>query len=301
MFAMVQGLLTAYHDLGSGPVVVLLHGLGATGESYQPVAEQLSSHYRLIVPDLIGNGRTDKPELDYTPAAMASHIQELLSQLGVADRVVAVVGHSLGACVAIELIARLEASPAAREKPIGPSEVEGRPSTGSGPTELGLVLIDPPPPDGSKLLGLAGRLGGGPRLASFTAAFLPHRELARLWLRFLFADPSRVDDRIVDSYARAAGSRGYAAATVSAVRAMGKMDLPTSAVGPALLVWGEEDPIFRPSGAPAWQARLPRAELLLLPACGHCPLEEAPAAVGLALESFLAKLTPPGASAALPN
>jgi pimeloyl-ACP methyl ester carboxylesterase len=78
---------------------------------------------------------------------------------------------------------------------------------------------------------------------------------------------------------------------------MGKLDLPTASVGPALLVWGEEDPIFRPSGAAAWQERLPRAELVLLPACGHCPLEEAPAAVGLALESFLAKLKPSGASA----
>jgi pimeloyl-ACP methyl ester carboxylesterase len=138
-------------------------------------------------------------------------------------------------------------------------------------------------------------------MASFTAAFLPHREIARLWLRFLFADPNRVDDRIIDSYARAAGSRGYAAATVSAIRAMGKLELPTSAVGPALLVWGEEDPIFRPKGAAAWQSKLPSAELLLLPACGHCPLEEAPAAVGVALEAFLAKLNPSGASAGLPN
>lgn len=276
MFASVQGLLTAYQDLGTGPVVVLLHGLGATGESYHPVAEGLARHYRLIVPDLMGNGRTDKPQVDYTPEAMAAHIHGLLGQLGVAKQVVAVVGHSLGGCVAVELIAKLG----------------GR---------AGLVLIDPPPPDGSKLLGLAGRLGGGPRAASLAAAFLPHRELARLWLRFLFADPDRVDDCIVDSYARAASTRGYAAATVSAVRAMGKMALPTSTIGAALVIWGEEDPIFRPSGAAAWQERLPRAELLLLPACGHCPLEEAPAAVGLALESFLAKLNPPGARAGLPN
>jgi len=264
VFTLSQGHLTAYQDVGSGPAVVLLHGLGATGESFADVVEGLSPRHRLIVPDLLGNGRSAKPEIDYTPAALAQHVLGLLASVK-AGPVRAVVGHSLGACVAVELATRLG-------------------------EDVALCLIDPPPPQGSRLAALLARLAGNPRLADLGSAILPTRALAKLWLSYLFADPSRLDDRIVDRYAEAAASRGYAAATMSSIRGLGKLEMPDTARRPALLIWGAEDPIFPPSGARAWLSRLPRAELVVLPACGHCPLEEAPGAVTAALSVFLRSL-----------
>ncbi|MHB8417097.1 MAG: alpha/beta fold hydrolase [Myxococcales bacterium] len=267
MFTLAQGHLTAYQDVGSGPTLVLLHGLGATGESFTPVVDALSPRYRLIVPDLLGNGRSAKPDIDYTPAALAEHVLELLEAVG-AGPVRAVIGHSLGACVAVELAASL-----------GPS--------------VALCLVDPPPPRGSWIAGLVASLAGKARLADFTSSLLPTRAIAKLWLGFLFADPSKLDERTIDRYAEAASGRGYAAATLSSIRNLGKLDLPVSERRPALLVWGAEDPIFPPSGASAWLPLLPRAQVTVLPACGHCPLEEAPGALTAALSLFLRGLEEP--------
>ena len=264
MYTLAQGHLTAYQDVGSGPAIVLLHGLGATGESYDAIVDALAPRYRLIVPDLLGNGRSAKPVMDYTPAALAEHVLELLAAVQ-AGPVQAVVGHSLGACVAVELASRVG-------------------------DQAALCLIDPPPPEGSRAAAVLARLAGSPRFADLGSALLPTRALAKLWLSYLFADPQRLDDRIIDRYAQAAASRGYAAATVSSIRGLGKLELPDAARRSALLVWGAEDPLFPPTGAQAWLARLPRASLTVLPACGHCPLEEAPGAVAAALSVFLREL-----------
>lgn len=267
MFTISKGHLTAYQDVGSGPAIILLHGLGATGESFTPVVDALSPRFRLVVPDLLGNGRSAKPEIDYTPGVLAEHVEGLLEAIG-ARSVRAVVGHSLGACVAAELADRL-----------GPGTA--------------LCLIDPPPPQGSRLAALLARFAGSPHTANLTSGLLPTRAMAKLWLTFLFADPSRLDDAIVDRYAEAAMSRGYAGATVSSLRSLANLRLPASADRPVLLLWGAEDPIFRPSGADAWRRLFPRSSLSVLPACGHCPLEEAPGAVVAALSVFLAGLAGP--------
>ncbi|MHB1844125.1 MAG: alpha/beta fold hydrolase [Deltaproteobacteria bacterium] len=269
MFATVQGSLTAYRDLGHGPTVVLLHGLGASGESFLEVAEELAPHYRVIAPDLLGNGRTDKPAGDYGAAALARHQAELLSTIG-ATPVHAVVGHSLGALVAVELCARLRDAGGVRR----------------------LCLIDPPPPGGFPIAAFLARLAGGRTSVALGQALLPTKLLARLWLRYLYADPKRLRPEVLDRYAELAAVRGSAAATVASLAAMGKLRLPTDVAPPTLLLWGEEDPVFPPSGAADWQERLRSSELLVLPACGHCAPEEAPRAVARGLLDFLAAEPP---------
>src|SRR5690348_15307825 len=60
----VFGQTIHYWDVGSGPVVVLVHGLGSRKEDWLPVLEPLSQKYRLLVPDQIGFGKSEKPLLD---------------------------------------------------------------------------------------------------------------------------------------------------------------------------------------------------------------------------------------------
>jgi pimeloyl-ACP methyl ester carboxylesterase len=65
----------AYRVLGDGPAVVLLHPFPANHEFWMPVAEELSSRYRLILPDLRGHGES---EIGEGPATMAKHAADLL-------------------------------------------------------------------------------------------------------------------------------------------------------------------------------------------------------------------------------
>ena len=62
----VFGQAIHYWDIGSGPVVVLVHGLGSRKEDWLPVLEPLGQRYRLLVPDQIGFGKSEKPLLDYS-------------------------------------------------------------------------------------------------------------------------------------------------------------------------------------------------------------------------------------------
>src|SRR5436190_3755359 len=101
----VFGQTIHYFDIGSGPVVVLLHGLGSRKEDWLPVLEPLAQKYRLLVPDQIGFGKSDKPLLDYTVQTYVDFLNEFLRQLKVEK--VSLVGESLGgwisALYAVEL------------------------------------------------------------------------------------------------------------------------------------------------------------------------------------------------------
>src|SRR5215831_18618266 len=101
----VFGQAIHYWDLGSGPVVVLVHGLGSRKEDWLPVLEPLAQKYRLLVPDQIGFGKSDKPLLDYSVQTYVDFLNEFLRQLKVEKA--SLVGESLGgwisALYAVEL------------------------------------------------------------------------------------------------------------------------------------------------------------------------------------------------------
>src|SRR5882762_3200184 len=90
----VFGQTIHYWDVGTGPVVVLVHGLGSKKEDWLPVIAPLSQKYRLLVPDQIGFGRSDKPLLDYSIQTYVDFLNELLRQLKVEKA--SLVGESLG-------------------------------------------------------------------------------------------------------------------------------------------------------------------------------------------------------------
>ena len=82
------------------PTLLLLHGIGDNSASWVPVMAGLAEEHRVIAPDLLGHGQSDKPRADYSAAAFANGMRDLLEVLGV-DRVT-VVGHSLGGGVAAQ-------------------------------------------------------------------------------------------------------------------------------------------------------------------------------------------------------
>ena len=86
---------------GSGPPLLLIHGLGSSGDDWAFQLPRWAQGYRLIVPDLRGCGRSDTPPGDYSIAGFANDLVHLLDRLEI-ERC-AVVGFSMGGAVALEL------------------------------------------------------------------------------------------------------------------------------------------------------------------------------------------------------
>src|SRR5437870_10866269 len=101
----VFGQTIHYFDIGSGPVVVLLHGLGSRKDDWLPVLEPMAQKYRLLVPDQIGFGRSDKPLLDYSVQTYVDFLNEFLRQLKVEKA--SLVGESLGGWIAALYVAEI--------------------------------------------------------------------------------------------------------------------------------------------------------------------------------------------------
>jgi len=96
----IHGYRRAYRIAGSGPVVVLIHGIGDNSSTWEPIMTRLASKYTVIAPDMLGHGFSDKPRADYSVAAFANGVRDLLWVLG--HERVTVVGHSLGGGVAMQ-------------------------------------------------------------------------------------------------------------------------------------------------------------------------------------------------------
>ena len=99
-YVTIHGHRRAFVKTGSGPVVLLLHGLGCDHTTWSPVIDTLAKRYTVIAPDLLGHGQSDKPRADYSVGGYANGMRDLLTLLGI-DKVT-VVGHSFGGGVAMQ-------------------------------------------------------------------------------------------------------------------------------------------------------------------------------------------------------
>lgn len=57
----LHGQRVAYREAGSGEVVMLIHGMAGSSDTWQAVVPQLARRYRVIAPDLLGHGQSTKP------------------------------------------------------------------------------------------------------------------------------------------------------------------------------------------------------------------------------------------------
>jgi pimeloyl-ACP methyl ester carboxylesterase len=99
-YVTVHSHVRAYRMAGSGPALLLIHGLGCDSSTWLPVMARLARRYTVIAPDLLGHGASDKPRADYTLGGYANAMRDLLTLLGI-DRAT-VVGHSFGGGVAMQ-------------------------------------------------------------------------------------------------------------------------------------------------------------------------------------------------------
>src|ERR687889_944684 len=90
----LHGHRVAYRCAGSGPAIVLVHGITSTSATWERVMPYLARRHTVLAPDLLGHGQSAKPRGDYSLGAYASGVRDTMVALG-RDRAT-IVGHSLG-------------------------------------------------------------------------------------------------------------------------------------------------------------------------------------------------------------
>ena len=236
----VFGQSIHYFDMGSGPVVVLLHGLGSRKDDWLPVFEPMAQKYRLLVPDQIGFGKSDKPLLDYSVQTYVDFLNEFLRQMKVEKA--SLVGESLGGWIAALYAAE----------------------TGGGehliPAEK-LVLVDAaglkqdtPIPDlnPSSLAAMRGLM---------EAVFYDTSWLNEDALRKIFTDKLAVKD----SYTVRSFLRNPA---IEKERLDGRL---ASIKAPTLVLWGKQDKLLPIASGERYAAGITGARLVSFDKCGHVP------------------------------
>ncbi|MCX4766344.1 alpha/beta hydrolase [Streptomyces sp. NBC_01275] len=99
-YRVVHGYRRAFRMAGQGPALVLIHGIGDSSATWAELIPDLARTHTVIAPDLLGHGASDKPRADYSVAAYANGVRDLLTTLGVESATL--VGHSLGGGVAMQ-------------------------------------------------------------------------------------------------------------------------------------------------------------------------------------------------------
>jgi pimeloyl-ACP methyl ester carboxylesterase len=246
-------------DEGSGPAIVLIHGVLASKETWDAQAAALARQARVVRFDLRGHGATTAPPGPYLMEALAGDVAGVLDALAI-ERA-AIVGHSLGGYVTFAFY-RMFAERC---------------------TALGLVCTRAAADDDATAnfrYDLADRIereGIGPAVEAFAGrSFAPKTYLERPELAArLDAIAERTDPR-----GAAAMFRGIAA-RVSSEDLYDEIDVPVRIVG------GTQDAVIPLSFSEAMAAGIRGAELDVL-ACGHIPLYEEPDALTASLERLLA-------------
>ena len=256
-----------FHREGSGPPLVLLHGIAHHWRAWRPVIERLAGAFDVIACDLPGFGRSDPlpPTVDPTIPAYVDAIARWLDELGVQRPHVA--GNSMGGAIALELAARDAVASATARSPAGFWTAAER--RWCQMTSLGLVAYLPKPL-GPALVGLAGtRLG---RLAL---------------LAQLFEHPARIPpDEAVATVRDALQAPAFRTALAAFSRYV--YDAGMGSGAPVTVAWGDHDWLLpRRLQAPRAQRMLPDARHLTLGA-GHVPYFDDPDAVAAVIRSTAA-------------
>lgn len=263
----VGGHRVRYLRSGSGPALVLVHGLLGHSFSWRFTIPALAPYFTVYAPDVLGIGYSDRvPGLDCSMRASALRMLEFTEALGLRefDLVGTSHGGGLAAIMAAEAGRRIRRL--ALVAPVNPWSRAGWKRT----------------------LVIANALGGW----LFRTTFMRLDRLNSFVLTRLFADPSRIAPGTLEGYEEPLkipgsvdyllGVIGYWHRDVPALEPFyDKIRVPT------LLVWGDRDPAVLPSSAAQVQRAIRGSELVMMSRVGHLPYEEAPEEFNRVLLEYL--------------
>jgi len=262
----VDGRRIHVREEGTGPPLVMLHGIAASSYSFRDVIPELARGRRVVAIDLDGHGYTERPRAPnaYRIENQAETIVRVLDVLGIGSA--AILGHSYGGAVA---------AVAAEARPERFSRV---------------VLVCP-----------ASRSDRPP----WYVRTWPGRQIAYWAVRALLSDPERFrrlslqsfhresvfPDEVAEVYRnmmRIEGLRSALAGFAAAVGESGFPEVPFDSLRqPTLVVTAEKDAVVPPASCRELAGRIPDAELVEAPECGHSVAEERPGEFVAIVNRFL--------------
>jgi pimeloyl-ACP methyl ester carboxylesterase len=255
----VFGQTIHYWDIGSGPVVVLVHGLGSNKAlDWGRVVAPLSQKYRVVALDQIGFGQSDKPMIDYTIQTYVDFLNEFLQQLKIAKP--SLMGESLGGWISAKYAVQASSDPQ------------------MVPVEK-LVLVD-----------AAGLKQDRPIPDLNPSSLASERNL----LKTVFYDTSWVNDQVVRKGLedRIRANISYTVhSVISNPGLSGEMlDGKLGSIRvPTLVVWGKQDALLPVESGERYAAQIPGAKLVTFDKCGHVPPIEKTAEFVAAATEFLSQ------------
>jgi pimeloyl-ACP methyl ester carboxylesterase len=275
-----NGVHLHYRDEGKadGPVLVLVHGFGASAADWDDWAARLGDTYHIIAPDLPGHGLTRAPAgYQSSGDGQVSVVEAMASALKLPPFVIA--GNSMGGGVAW------------RYTLAHPERVKG------------LVLVDAagwPPLKAQKQGVLIFTLLGSPPVRAVIKN-LDTTALVKQGMQSAFIDKALVTPALVKRYTDFSRAPGHRDILTS--RPPGKPTDPTPLLAniqvPTLVMVGAEDHVIPAADGQRFKDAIPGSTLIVYPGVGHAPMEQIPDRSAADLRAWLAKVDTPGAQVAL--
>ncbi len=279
-FRTIHGYKRAFRIAGSGPAILLIHGIGDNSTTWNGIQAKLAQRFTVIAPDLLGHGQSDKPRADYSIAAYANGIRDLLSVLDI-ERVT-IVGHSLGGGVAMQFAYQF------------PQLVERLILVGAGGVtkDVNVVLRLASLPMGSEALALL-------RLP----LVLPAVQLAGRVVGLALGSTGLGRDlpnvlRILDDLPEPTASSAFTRTLRAVVDWRGQIVTMldrcylTQAI-PVQIIWGSRDVVVPVGHARMAHAAMPGSQLEIFEGSGHFPFHDDPARFIDIVQRFIDTSEPP--------
>ncbi len=267
---LVNGRKIAYLDQGQGEPVILIHGFGGSMWQWEYQQTALARHLRVITPDLLGAGLSDKPDIAYRPEEMLEFFVGFMDALHIPNATL--VGNSMGAGLAVGM---------ALEQPARVSKlvlIDGLPSRVldklTSPSIRRALETSTP----TWLVSFGNWLFGGLMIESV--------------LKELVYDPALLTPAVIERSNRNRQRPGLIAPLMTV-----RDNLPLWEAGyalrlgeithPTLILWGEEDHVFPVSVGEELHRIIKGSGLVRIPKAGHIPQWEQPALSNQAMIEFM--------------
>jgi pimeloyl-ACP methyl ester carboxylesterase len=253
---LVFGQKIVYVEAGTGPTVILLHGLGGSSQAWQFNIAALAEKYHVVAPDQIGFGKSDKPFVNYRIRTYVDFLDQFCKQLKIERATL--VGNSMGGWIAAMFTASF------------PDRVDK------------LVLVDaagyapPKDLDMRTLFNLNPTTRAGMKLL-----------VSKVFYNKAFQTDAFIDQSIA---ARLAAGDGYTinSITESIIRGEDFLDdIVKTIKRPALIVWGRQDGLVPLAEGQRFNKDIAGSKMVVIDECGHVPNAEKPGEFNAALLKFL--------------
>lgn len=262
-FVTIDGHRIRYLRGGSGPPLLLIHGLMGYAFSWTEIAPALTREFDVIAPDMLNLGLSDRAHVDASLGGMAARMWRFADQIGLGR--VTLIGSSHGGAIAMKMAT------------LDPSRVAS------------LILVSPAHPWSERSRWQI-RLFSTPLGAPLAWAMsLAPRAWMAVGLHRLYGDPARMRSGTIPGYSRPIDHKMLAYLLRVARRWRQdfddlKREISRIADVPTLLIWGDRDSVVGLNTARELRQRFRHCTLEIIRGTGHLPYEEAPAEFLSALE-----------------